>query len=68
MEFDEFSARERNIMQLIFAFITSFCRAQLYNFVHKQGIEKDVMFFTTYSICTTKKLDVYSTKRGEFFI
>ena len=51
---------------VIFAFITGFCRAQLYNFVRKNGIEKDVMFFATDSICTTKKLDVNSTKLGDF--
>jgi len=51
---------------VIFAFITGFCRAQLYNFVRKQGIEKDVVFFATDSICTTKKLDVNLTTLGDF--
>ena len=51
---------------VIFAFITGFCRAQLYDFVRKYDIEKDVVFFTTDSICTTKKLDVNSTVLGDF--
>ncbi|MCA9828003.1 MAG: hypothetical protein KC444_06390 [Nitrosopumilus sp.] len=34
--------------------------------MHKNGIEKDVVFFATGSICTTKKLDVNSTVLGEF--
>lgn len=51
---------------VIFAFITGFCRAQLYNFVRKHDIEKDVVFFATDSICTTKKLDVNSTVLGNF--
>ena len=51
---------------VIFAFITGFCRAQLYNFMRKHGIERDVVFFATDSICTTKKLDVNSTKLGDF--
>jgi len=51
---------------VIFAFITGFCRAQLYDFVRKNDIERDVVFFATDSICTTKKLDVNSTKLGNF--
>ena len=51
---------------VIFAFITGFCRAQLYDFVRKHDIEKDIVFFATDSICTTKKLDVNSTKLGDF--
>lgn len=51
---------------VIFAFITGFCRAQLYDFVRKNDIQKDVAFFATDSICTTKKLDVNSTKLGDF--
>ena len=34
--------------------------------MHKNGIKKDVVFFATGSICTTKKLDVNSTVLGEF--
>lgn len=51
---------------VIFAFITGFCRAQLYNFVRKHDIEKDVVFFATDSICTTKKLEVNSINLGDF--
>ena len=51
---------------VIFAFITGFCRAQLYDFVRKHNIEKEVVFFATDSICTTKKLDVNSAKLGDF--
>jgi len=34
--------------------------------VRKHGIEKDVVFFATDSICTTKKLEVNSTQLGDF--
>jgi len=51
---------------VIFAFITGYTRAQLYNFVRKHDIEKDVVFFATDSICSTKKLDVNSTNLGDF--
>jgi hypothetical protein len=51
---------------VIFAFTTGFTRAQLYDFVRKHDIEKDVVFFATDSICTTKKLDVNSTMLGDF--
>ena len=51
---------------VIFASITGICRAQLYDFVRKNGIEKDVVFFATDSICTRTKLDVNSTRLGDF--
>lgn len=51
---------------MIFAFITGFCRAQLYDFVRKNDIERDIVFFATDSICTGKKLDVNSSKLGNF--
>jgi DNA polymerase type B, organellar and viral len=51
---------------VIFAFITGFTRAQLYDFVCKNDIEKEVIFFATDSICTRKKLDVDSIKLGKF--
>ncbi|GKS67407.1 hypothetical protein YTPLAS73_09540 [Nitrosarchaeum sp.] len=51
---------------VIFAFITGFVRAQLYSFVKKYGLEKEVVFFATDSICTRKKLDINSTVLGEF--
>jgi hypothetical protein len=34
--------------------------------VRKNGIEKDVVFFATDSICTTKKLVINSTRLGDF--
>lgn len=34
--------------------------------MRKHGIERDVVFFATDSICTIKKLDVNSTKLGDF--
>ena len=51
---------------VIFASITGICRAQLYDFVRKNGLEKDVVFFATDSICTTKKLTINSAKLGNF--
>jgi len=51
---------------VIFAFITGFARAQLYRFVMQNNIEKQVVSFATDSICCTKKLDIDSTKLGEF--
>ncbi len=41
-------------------------RAQLSDFVRKNGIEIDVVFFTADSICTSKELNVNSTKLGYF--
>ena len=38
----------------------------LYDFVQKHGIERDVVSFATDSIITTKKLDIDSTKLGDF--
>ena len=35
--------------------------AKMYDFVRKNDIEKDVVFFATDSICTKKKLDVNSS-------
>jgi len=51
---------------VIFSYITGFARAQLYDFVRKNGLERDVIAFATDSICTTKKLNVNSTKLGDF--
>lgn len=51
---------------VIFAHITGYARAQLYSMVNKHKIERDVVSFATDSICTTCKLDVNSTKLGEF--
>jgi hypothetical protein len=51
---------------VIFSHITGYSRAQLYNMVKEHGIERNVVSFATDSIITTKKLDVNSTKLGEF--
>jgi len=51
---------------VIFSFITGHTRAQLYNFVKENNIEKDVVAFATDSICTTKKIEINSDKLGEF--
>lgn len=51
---------------VIFAYITGFARAQLYRFVIENNLEKQTIAFATDSICTTKKLDVDSSKLGEF--
>ncbi|GKS67174.1 hypothetical protein YTPLAS73_07210 [Nitrosarchaeum sp.] len=51
---------------VIFAFITGFVRAQLYSFVKKYGLEKEVVFFATDSICTRNKLKIDSAKLGDF--
>jgi len=69
--YEKMAQRTNNVIgnlfnPVIFAFITGFCRAQLYDFVRKNGLERDVVFFATDSICTTKKLDVNSKKLGDF--
>ncbi|PIN69703.1 DNA polymerase, partial [Candidatus Woesearchaeota archaeon CG11_big_fil_rev_8_21_14_0_20_43_8] len=51
---------------VIFASITGHTRARLYDFVMKNSIENQVVFFATDSICTTKQLDIDSEKLGEF--
>lgn len=51
---------------VIFATITGITRAQLYEFVCKNGLEKEIVSFATDSICLTKKLDIDSTNLGEF--
>ena len=51
---------------VIFAFITGNTRAKLYRFVIENDLENHVVSFATDSICTTKKLDVNSSKLGEF--
>jgi len=38
----------------------------LYRFVMENNIEKDVVFFATDSVCTTRKLDYNSDKLGAF--
>ncbi|MBS3925138.1 MAG: DNA polymerase [Nitrosarchaeum sp.] len=51
---------------VIFASITGHTRAQLYQFIIKNNLEKNTIAFATDSICITKKLDINSTKLGEF--
>ncbi len=51
---------------IIFSFITGFARAQLYSFVMRNKLERDVVAFATDSVCVTKKLDIDSSKLGEF--
>ncbi len=51
---------------VLFAFITGFARAKLYEFVMENNIERQIVAFATDSICTTKKLNIDSTKLGEF--
>lgn len=51
---------------IIASSITGNTRAMLYDFVQKQGIENQVVSFATDSIITTKKLNIDSTKLGDF--
>lgn len=51
---------------VIFAFITGFTRAKLYEFVRKNDLEREIVAFATDSICTTRKLDINSRKLGQF--
>ena len=51
---------------VIFAFITGYSRAMLYQFMKKHKLENDIVAFATDSICTTKKINVNSEKIGEF--
>ena len=53
---------------VIFAFITGYTRAQLYQFVMDNGLERDVVAFATDSICTTRDLNLKSSRLGEFSI
>jgi len=40
--------------------------AQLYSFVTQNHLEKEVVAFATDSVCVTKKLNINSTRLGEF--
>jgi|SaaInlStandDraft_2_1057019.scaffolds.fasta_scaffold06128_2 hypothetical protein len=51
---------------VIFAYITGFTRAMLYQFMKKHQLENHIVAFATDSICTTKKLNVNSQKLGGF--
>lgn len=50
----------------IFAYITGATRAQLYKYVIDNNLAKYVVEFATDSICTTKNLNLNSSKLGEF--
>jgi len=50
---------------VLFATITGKTRAQLYEFVCKNNLEKSIVSFATDSICTTKELNLNSDKLGE---
>jgi len=51
---------------VIFSSITGMARAQLYDFIIKQGIEEDIVMMYTDSVTTTKKLDIESKELGGF--
>jgi len=51
---------------VLFATITGITRAQLYEFVCKNGLEKDVVSFATDSVCLTQNLGINSSKLGQF--
>ena len=51
---------------IIASSITGMTRAMLHDFVQNNEIEKEVVSFATDSIITTKKLDIDSTKLGDF--
>ncbi|NMJ87532.1 MAG: hypothetical protein EX285_06810 [Thaumarchaeota archaeon] len=51
---------------IIFSFITGFTRAELYKFVIDYQLEKDVICFSTDSICITKNLHLSSSELGQF--
>ncbi|QLH03000.1 DNA polymerase [Nitrosopumilus cobalaminigenes] len=51
---------------VMFAFITGYTRAKLYEFVTRNRLEGDIVAFATDSICTTKKLNLDSKRLGDF--
>lgn len=51
---------------VVFAYITGRTRAKLYRFITENNLEASVVSFATDSICTTERLDVNSSKLGEF--
>jgi len=51
---------------VIFAFITGYARAMLYDFVKRNNLESDLVSFATDSICVTRKLKINSKKLGDF--
>jgi hypothetical protein len=53
-------------MPVIFSHITGATRAQLYRYVMQNGLEKDMVFMATDSVCTTRNLEIGSSKLGDF--
>jgi hypothetical protein len=51
---------------IIFSAITGHARAQLYSFVNRHNIERDVVAFATDSVCTTRKVTSSSNELGRF--
>ena len=51
---------------VIFAFITGHARAQLFQFVKDNNLEKDVVAFATDSVSCTRKIDIDSKELGSF--
>ncbi len=51
---------------IMFAHITGYTRAKLYDFMTRNGLELDIVAFATDSICTTRKLDIDSKRLGDF--
>jgi len=51
---------------VIFSFITGFARAQLYSFVRKHDLERDVVSFATDSVCITREINTKSDRLGDF--
>ncbi len=51
---------------VMFAYITGYNRAKLYEFVRKNRLESDIVAFATDSICTTRELNIDSKRLGEF--
>ncbi|AJW71040.1 DNA polymerase [Nitrosopumilus adriaticus] len=51
---------------IIFSAITGHARAQLYEFVQKHKIEREIVAFATDSVCTTRKITSSSNELGVF--
>lgn len=51
---------------IIFSAITGHARAQLYSFVKRHKIERNVVAFATDSVCTTRKITSSSNELGVF--
>jgi hypothetical protein len=51
---------------VMFAYITGYTRAKLYEFVTKNHLEQEIVAFATDSICTIRKLNMDSKRLGDF--